>query len=78
MKILKSIKANALTKEELKNINAGKSPAENFYICTYAQGGASIVGVTSNGALVDYINNHNAACLAGQEIVGCRHISQYI
>lgn len=78
MNNLKSLKATALTKEELKNINAGKSPAENFYICTYAQGTATIVGVTSNGALVDYINSHNAACLAGEEIVGCRHISQYV
>lgn len=79
MKILKSINVNVLTKDEQKSINGGlKSPAEIFYICTYAQGTATIVGVTSNGALSAYIDNNNANCPSGQVIVGCRLVSEYI
>ncbi len=77
MKSLEKIKGTVLTKQELKELNGG-SPPELFYICTYAKGTATIIGVTSMGQLAAYVDNNNAACLAGEEIVGCRHVSDYV
>lgn len=75
MKILKLIKANALTKEEQKSINGGNGAelqGELYqYICTRANGTSGLVGAYSQAHLNSFIARNNARCNAGYEILGC-------
>ncbi len=74
MKTLKSIKANALTKEQQKNINGGGDLIQ--YMCTRANGSVSPAGAYSQEELNSVIDRTNARCNKGFEIVGCEKVSR--